>query len=454
MVTYVQDKKDVSAVVNLIDKGYLLVGKYLKSVLEEKNKNSEKKINYKDPMESQRKYCWEKWRVSNLIQSLIMFDDSIPEITVYRSDSNSQFRKVIDGQQRLTSIYMFISDMIPLDMSRSIFNKFLIEDKEHTTDFMHGKIFSELPELWQDIIRNKSLRFICANNCDEDTAEKLFVQYNSNPKTLRPAEVRRAGMGSLIRKSLNDIRSADWLLHVMTPLAVEGNQCDEILCHAITLLENMDNPIALTSKNVNQTIYKYREDGLPVNTISSLVDINKYLNEFTGIWIDEIKTQDEIDRKVKSGYNTYRFKNHNNKNIFNKTNIVMLMISAHIAIKANVNVDDFAKWATSFFKFQTEEWRDACGVNGDKKPSDEDAVTDRMRLILASMASLHEKNTNIEEIDDSEIDMESTVLDEVNNKDEEDNEDIYPNTEFIGSMLDEISDPFGDEIDYGEASGL
>ena len=385
MISYSSDKKSIKEIVELIDKGYLLVGNYLEEAMKTKHGSQ---IKLKECMESQRRYTWEKWRVGSLIQSILMYDDSIPELTVYRNDDRSQFRKVLDGQQRLTSIWLFVNNMISLDMSRSIYRKFEVEGEEYSVDDINGKTFSELPELWRDIFMGKHLRWICVNNCDEDTAEKLFVQLNSNVKSLRPAEIRYAGMGKKVRNAFKHFKKSDWLLHAFTQTSINGNKGNEIYSHIVTLLDNDLEPISLASDNINKALFKYRESGLPSDMFEKLNEMNLYLNEATEIWIDEKKMQDDINykntNKRQCNYNTYRYK------FLNQTNTVMLMYSALIALKHKVNVADFADWAKGFFTFQTEEYMEACGIDCEnKKASDEECVRDRMRIICSSMASLH-----------------------------------------------------------------
>lgn len=434
---YSQDKKEISTLIDLMEKQYLSVGSHLQNLIKEKIEVKGEKFIEKPFMESQRKYCWEPWRVSNLIQNILMFDNCIAEMTVYRHDDRSQFRRVLDGQQRLTSIYMFLNDMIKLDMSKCIYPTFTIEGEQYTSDFMHGKLFSELPELWQDIIKGRSLRWSCVNNCDEETAEKLFVQLNSSTKILRPAEIRKAGMGKRVRKTINEAKTADWLLHVMTPLAVSGNQGDEVFSHIIALLNNNINPVSLASGDVNNIVYGYRESGLPEHIGNLLLQINYYLNETTRIWIEEQRTDDDCNKtsKIKTSYNTYRF------DWFKKTNIVDIMIAAKIAIDHDIHEKDFANVMKGFFKNPSAEYGDACGSSG-KKACDIKNVTERIRLITAAMAGLHSEHAEPACTEP----VQPTEASETDNSDE----DLYPDVSHLYShedLKDDFEDPFGEQIE-------
>lgn len=58
----------------------------------------------------QRNFVWDIWRASRLIESLIL-GLPVPQLFLYEQKRN-QFL-VIDGQQRLMSIYYFVKEAVP-----------------------------------------------------------------------------------------------------------------------------------------------------------------------------------------------------------------------------------------------------------------------------------------------------------------------------------------------------
>ncbi|HLP24834.1 MAG TPA: DUF262 domain-containing protein, partial [Acidobacteriota bacterium] len=80
----------------------------------------------------QRNYVWDLSRASRLIESLLI-GLPIPQIFLYEESKNSYL--VIDGQQRLMSIYYFIKKRFPREAKRSELRQ--IFDK-------HGKIPAEI----------------------------------------------------------------------------------------------------------------------------------------------------------------------------------------------------------------------------------------------------------------------------------------------------------------------
>jgi len=352
-ITYTTEKRDIGTLVEHIEKQYYTVGKHLQNFLADKKEAEGKELKtLREYMESQRAYVWETWRASNLVQTVLL-KNPIPEITVYRADDKSQFRKTVDGQQRLTSIYLFINNGFKLDVSKTMFPKFTIEGEQFgANETLQGKTFSELPELWQDIIRGYQLRITTMNNCTEEDAEKAFVQMNSGAKGLKPSEIRKAAMGSDTRKFFRSILDSDWILHALTPLATKGNAGDEILSQVITLIHN-NGPIELSKDNIDKAIYGFREFGLPEELEDDMINVSNYLSQATEIWIDNKKKEDakEGSKRVKN-YATYRY------TWLNKTTTVMLMYSAHSALRNNVTVEEFSAWAYNFFQFPTKEYKE------------------------------------------------------------------------------------------------
>jgi hypothetical protein len=354
-ISFRTDSKEIKSVIEQINKQQITVGDYLQKVLLAKKEDEGKEFKtIREYMESQRSYVWETWRASNLIQSLLL-GVPITEIWLYRSDDVSQFRKVLDGQQRLTSIYMFINDSFKLDLSKSIFPKFTIEGTVYTSNDFQGKTFSELPELLRDIILNYDLQVITINNCSEEMAERIFVSINVGAKAFRVAEVRKAAMGITTRRFVREIVRSDWFLHALTSVSLEaGKSGDEIVSQIITLLYN-NQPIELSKENIDSIIYPFRESGLPEELKSNIINISNYLNDVTAIWIEDKKKIDastEHKGKKVSNYATYRFA------WLNKTHITMLMYAAYKAITRRVSVNDFSEWAFDFFRNPSQEYKD------------------------------------------------------------------------------------------------
>ena len=397
-ITYTTEKRDIGTLVEHIEKQYYTVGKHLQDFLTAKKEAEGKELKtIREFMESQRGYVWETWRASNLIQTVLL-KNPIPEITVYRADDKSQFRKTVDGQQRLTSIYLFINDGFKLDISKTMFPKFTIEGEQFSAnETLQGKTFSQLPELWQDIIKIYQLRITTMNNCSEEDAEKAFVQMNSGAKGLKASEIRKAAMGTSTRKFFRSILDSDWVLHALTALSAKGNAGDEILSQVITLVHN-NGPIELSKDNIDKAIYGFREFGLPEEIEDDIINSSNYLNQATNIWIENKKKDDEKEgsKRVKN-YSTYRY------TWLNKTNTVMLMHSAYSALRNNVTVEEFSTWAYKFFQAPAKEYKEGL----QDKVIDLKRVEMRLNAINSELGKLSSFE-KVQEVEQEEIIEEQT----------------------------------------------
>lgn len=73
----------------------------------------------------QRNYVWDKKRASKLIESIIL-GLPVPQVFLYEQGKNNFY--VIDGQQRLLSIYFFVKQRFPTPEGRLILRQYLTGD--------------------------------------------------------------------------------------------------------------------------------------------------------------------------------------------------------------------------------------------------------------------------------------------------------------------------------------
>jgi len=434
--TFVPSSKEINSIVGQIEKQQIAVGNHLQNVV---LAGKEKIKTIREYMESQRGYVWENWRGSNLIQAILL-NDPIPEIIIYRNDDKSQFRKTLDGQQRLTTIYLFVNDGFKLDLSKSIYPTFEIEGEQYTYQNLQDKLFSELPELLRDIILNYDLRILTANNCTDEQAERYYTSMNAGMKPLKPAEIRMAGMGIKVRRFIAETLKSDWILHCLTAKSATTNTGSEVMSQALTLMHNKL-PIELSKENIDKVIYSFRDTGVPENLQNDMVNICNYLNETTSIWIEDKKIADSKREKGKkiSNYSTYRF------SFFNKTSTVMLMMAADKAIKNNVSVNEFAKWAYKFFEKPNQDYKDGMV----EKVNELRMVDLRMLAIDAEIVKMRREEPVEEVIVKQTYEEISVILDEFKNESEDNTQPELESDTIPELTIDDIPDI---ELDNEEAS--
>ncbi len=183
----------------------------------------------------QRNYVWDIKRASKLIESLII-GLPIPQIFLYE-EARNKF-SVIDGQQRLMSLYYFVQQRFPKKEKRAelrrifeengiipletlqddaFFTKFnlsLPTNIPHQLNKFHGLNYSTLGD-YQSTLDLRPIRSIIVKQvapADDDSAiYEIFNRLNSGGVNLRPQEIRTSLYHSHFYDMLYRVNmSKDW----------------------------------------------------------------------------------------------------------------------------------------------------------------------------------------------------------------------------------------------------
>ena len=138
-----------------------------------------------DP-EWQRNYVWTQRQASKLIESFLL---NIPVPVVYFAKTDEGTYEVIDGLQRLNSVFMFMSNEIKLN-GLDILTR------------LNGRAYKDLDSSDQRRIRNSTLRsFELASGTDPDLHFVVFERLNTGGTKLNEMEIRNC----IFRGRLNDL---------------------------------------------------------------------------------------------------------------------------------------------------------------------------------------------------------------------------------------------------------
>lgn len=147
------------------------------------------KINLSDKR-FQRGSVWTKEQEQFLIDTIVKNLD-IPKLYFWElKDSNYEY-SVVDGQQRLTTIFKFLDEKLELS-------------EEFTPEYANKK-FTELPEDLQDQIHNYELTLVIIENANEEEIQDLFLRLN-NGTTLKSQEKRMNLGGNLSKYIVNMVK--------------------------------------------------------------------------------------------------------------------------------------------------------------------------------------------------------------------------------------------------------
>ncbi len=138
----------------------------------------------------QRQYVWTNILASRLIESILL---NVPIPPCYLSQNEEFELDVIDGQQRLYSIYRFLN------------NQFKLTKLEILSEF-NDKRFHELPTKTQRQLRTHTLRCILiTNESHPDIKFDVFERLNTNTVPLNAQELRncvyRGSLNSMLKEA-------------------------------------------------------------------------------------------------------------------------------------------------------------------------------------------------------------------------------------------------------------
>lgn len=131
--------------------------------------------------EFQRQYVWDRKKASRLIESVLL---RVPLPIIYLSEQPDGNEYVIDGQQRLTSLFSFIDGKFPDGEPFKLIGLTAYEE-------LNRKSFSEISTEFQDRIQDYSLRTVTLlKQSDADLKFEIFERLNSGSEPLNDMELR------------------------------------------------------------------------------------------------------------------------------------------------------------------------------------------------------------------------------------------------------------------------
>lgn len=125
----------------------------------------------------QRGLVWSPQQKSELIYSLAM-GIRVPEMFAKRTvKDGATLYDVFDGKQRMNTIYQYLEDSFKLKTIKPV--TYVDANKKKKTIDISGKLFSELPEMLQRIIEERSLRLVVFDDITGDELVEMFILLNN-----------------------------------------------------------------------------------------------------------------------------------------------------------------------------------------------------------------------------------------------------------------------------------
>lgn len=144
----------------------------------------------------QRLYVWDRKKASRLIESVLL---RVPLPIIYLSEQPDNKEYVIDGQQRLTSLFSFIDGRFPSGEPFKLTG--LTAYKE-----LNKKTFVEIGEEFQDRIQDYSLRTVTLlRQSDANLKFEIFERLNTGSEPLNDMELRNCIHRGTYNQLLKDL---------------------------------------------------------------------------------------------------------------------------------------------------------------------------------------------------------------------------------------------------------
>ena len=137
--------------------------------------------------EMQRNYVWEKAEASRFIDSILL-GLPVPSVFFAKPDQNAEKMLIVDGYQRIMTVYDFMAGKFRGD------NKiFRLTKSQKVNKRWRGKAFLELHDNEQKKIKNTTIHaiiFVQVKPMDDTSFFQIFERINTSGRTLLPQEIR------------------------------------------------------------------------------------------------------------------------------------------------------------------------------------------------------------------------------------------------------------------------
>ena len=206
----------------------------------------------------QRPSVWTKSQKQLLIDSILR-DYDIPKIYIHEVEKDKY--DVVDGQQRIRTIWSFYDDEFPISKDA---------DKVNGIDIAN-KTYSELSPEITDIIDSYNLDFVILNNKNEDEIREMFLRLQ-NGTSLKAQEKRNAIPGNM-RNFVKDIANHDFFYKVK-----DSRFTYDLIAAQMVLLALNGNIRNIKDKDLNDMYWNNRDFDSNCEQAKNVKKILDYLN--------------------------------------------------------------------------------------------------------------------------------------------------------------------------------
>ncbi|OYD43613.1 DUF262 domain-containing protein [Sphingobacterium cellulitidis] len=238
----------------------------------------------------QRGYVWNRTQASRLIESLII---QCPIPVVYLSQNGDETLSVIDGNQRLTSISLFLNNGFPLTGLS-------------TYPELDGLTYNELDPRFQRHIINRTIRCIAIlKETHPQIKFDVFERLNTGSVRLNPQELRHGIYNGTLMTKIEELAKLPLFKKLTSTTNDNRMKGDELVLRYFTLFERYADYVKPMSvflnkyAEENRLMAENKVDELAKNFILNLNKCHSLYGDFA------FKTFDESRKRLKANTALY-----------------------------------------------------------------------------------------------------------------------------------------------------
>ena len=350
--------------------------KNLKSMYDEKET-----LSFNHPIQRQSAQ-WDNEQQSLLIHSMLA-NFPVPAVYVHKTESievdakgkHSYTYSVLDGKQRMTTVFSFINGEYALSED--------IPDVEieDVTYEIAGKYFEDLDEDVQQEILRFRFNIQAFEDVTDEMIEDIFFRLN-NSTPLTKSQKARPLMGVENSIFINDILAGRFFTEKCTFSKMQLKRSDDMctLLQGMMLLDN-----------------KYRDSDFSSISAEEVMNYSQYIKNN---YPDECK--DRLKRIIGFLNNVFYMKDKNLK----KVNIPVLFLIADKALAESITGTNFRRWYNSFFEEHKKEYNLYCSSGSIKKEKTLGRIEIMTRYFDEYFRELNSQNATESPLESSDTSLE------------------------------------------------
>lgn len=357
--------------------------KNLKSMYDEKET-----LSFNHPIQRQSAQ-WDNEQQSLLIHSMLA-NFPVPAVYVHKTESievdakgkHSYTYSVLDGKQRMTTVFSFINGEYALSED--------IPDVEieDVTYEIAGKYFEDLDEDVQQEILRFRFNIQAFEDVTDEMIEDIFFRLN-NSTPLTKSQKARPLMGVENSIFINDILAGRFFTEKCTFSKMQLKRSDDMctLLQGMMLLDN-----------------KYRDYDFSSISADEVMNYSQYIKNN---YPDECK--DRLKRIIGFLNNVFYMKDKNLK----KVNIPVLFLIADKALAESITGTNFRRWYNSFFEEHKKEYNLYCSSGSIKKEKTLGRIEIMTRYFDEYFRELNSQNATESPLESSDTSLEVISNEEI-----------------------------------------